>query len=150
MKFGSLSGFWMCKEHSCPLSPYLGLSRTLEVSEWNLAFWSWFGYGHWSLIYLWSKFWLSILILKVQRTFMSFKSSFWALEVAGGFWQGLGILILIWIWSLVFDTIEKLWGLYTYKSPVIIFPFCHLEGANRRDVLNSCPIGHVWFKTSLS
>ena len=62
-----------------------------------------FGYGHWSLIYSWSDFWLSILILKVQRTSMSFKSSFGALEDAGGSWLGVGILIFIWIWSLVFD-----------------------------------------------
>ena len=35
---------------------------------------------------------------------MSFKSSFGALEDAGGSSLGFGILILIWIWSLVFDT----------------------------------------------
>ena len=102
--FGSLSWFWRCKEHPCPLSPHLGLWRTLEVPDWGLASWSWFGYGHWSLIHPWSEFWLSILILKVQRTSMSFKSSFGALEDAGGSWLGFGILILIWIWSLVFDT----------------------------------------------
>merc|ERR1711954_569072 len=45
----------------------------------------------------------SILILKVQRTSISFKSSFGALEDAGGSWPGFGILILICIWSLVFD-----------------------------------------------
>ena len=55
-------------------------------------------------MYPWSEFWLSILILKVQRTSMSFKSSFGALEDAGGSWLGFGILILIWICSLVFDT----------------------------------------------
>ena len=44
------------------------------------------------------------LILKVQRTSMSFKSSFRALEDAGGSRLEFGILILIWIWSLVFDT----------------------------------------------
>ena len=103
MNFGSLSWLWRCKEHPCPLSPHLGLWRTLEVPDWGLASWSWFGYGHWSLIYPWSEFWLSILILKVQRTSMSFKSSFGALEDAGGSWLGFGILILIWIWSLVFD-----------------------------------------------
>ena len=53
---------------------------------------------------IWSKFWTSILIMKVQRTFMSFKSSFGALEDAGGSWLGFGILIMIWIWSLVFCT----------------------------------------------
>ena len=102
--FGSLSWFWRCKEHPCPLSPHLGLWRMLEVPDWGLVSWSWFEYGCWSLIHPWSKFWLSILILKMQRTSMSFKSSFGALEDAGGSWLGFGILILIWIWSLVFDT----------------------------------------------
>ena len=46
----------------------------------------------------------SILILKVQRTSMSFKSYFGALEDAGGSWMGFGIYFLIWIWSLVFGT----------------------------------------------
>ena len=101
--FGSPSWFWRCKEHTCPSSPDWGLWRMLEVPDWGMTSWSWFGYGHWSLIYPWSKFWLSILILKVQRTSMSFKSSFGALEDAGGSWLGLDILILIWIWSLVFD-----------------------------------------------
>ena len=73
-----------------------------EVPDWGLASWYWFRYGHWSLVHTYSKFWLSILILKVQRTYMSFKSSFGALEDAGGSWLGFGILILIWIWSLVF------------------------------------------------
>ena len=69
----------------------------------GLASWLWFGYGHLHLIDPWSKFWLSILILKVQRTSMSFKSSVLALEDGGGSWLGFGILIVIWIWSLVFD-----------------------------------------------
>ena len=34
---------------------------------------------------------------------MSFESSFGALEDTGGSRLGFGILILIWIWSLVFD-----------------------------------------------
>ena len=102
--FGSLSWFWRWKEHTCPWSPHLKIWRMLQVPDWGLASWSWFWYSHWSLIHSWSKFWLSILILKVQRTSMSFKSSFWAVDDAGGSWLGLGILILIWIWSLVFDT----------------------------------------------
>ena len=101
--FNPLSWFSWCKEHPCPLCPDLGLWRKLEVPDWGLESWSWFGYGHWSLIHPWSKFWLSILILKVQRISMSFTSWFWALEDAGGSWLGFGILILIWIWSLVFD-----------------------------------------------
>ena len=38
--FGSLSWFWRCKEHPCPLSPHLGLWKTLEVPYWGLAYWS--------------------------------------------------------------------------------------------------------------
>ena len=100
---GSLSQFWRCKEHPHHLSPDLGLWRTLEVPDLGFLSLSWFGYSHWSLIQPWYKFWLCILILKVQRTFMSFKSSFRALEDAGCSWLGFGILILIRIWSMVFD-----------------------------------------------
>ena len=60
--FGSLSWFWRCKEHPCPLSPLSGFLRMLEVPDWGMTSLSWFGYGHWSLIHLWSKFWLSVLI----------------------------------------------------------------------------------------
>ena len=100
--FGSLSRFWRCKENPCPLTPHLGLWRTLEVPDWSLASGSWFGYGHWSLIHPRSEFWLFILIFKVQRTFMSFKSTFGDFEETGGSWLGFCILILILIWSLVF------------------------------------------------
>ena len=89
---------------ACSLSPHLGLWRTLKIPDWGLTSWSWPEYGHWSLRHPWSEFWLSILLLKVQRTSMSFKSSFGALEDAGGSWLGFGILIIIWIWSLVFST----------------------------------------------
>ena len=78
-----------------------------------LESWSWFGYGHWSLIHPCYEFWLSSLILKVQRISMSFKSWFGALEDAGGSWLGFGILIVIWIWSLVFGTpIFRILALY--------------------------------------
>ena len=89
---GSLSWFCRGKKHQCPLSPNLGIWRSLEVPDW--------GWGCWS----WSIFWLCFLILKVQWTSMSFKSSFGALEDAEGSWLGFGILVLIWIWSLVFET----------------------------------------------
>ena len=69
---GSLSWFWRCKEHACPLSPDFGLWRILEVPDWGLASWSWSGYGHWSLVHQWFEFRLPILIVKVQRTFISF------------------------------------------------------------------------------
>ena len=64
----AVSKFWRCKWHQCPLSPQLGLWRMLQVSDWGLAPWTWFWYGCWSLIYPLSKFWLSIWILKMQRT----------------------------------------------------------------------------------
>ena len=95
VSFGSLSWLWRCEEHSYPLSPHFGLWRILEFSDWDLAYWSWLGYFHWSLIQPWSEFWLFILVLKVQRTSMSLKSSFGALEDAGGFWLGFFIFILI-------------------------------------------------------
>ena len=104
LNFGSLSWFWRCKEYPCPLSPQIGLWRTLEVPDWGLVTLSWFRYGHWSLIDPCSEFWLSILILKVQRTSMSFKSSFGALDNAEGSWLRFCILILILIRSLFFDT----------------------------------------------
>ena len=87
----------------------------LEVPDWGLASWSAFGYGHWSLIHPWSEFWLSILILKVQRTSMSFKSSSGALEDAGDSWLGFAILIFqmfltgVWHLDLDLDMVTGLW-----------------------------------------
>ena len=43
--FGSLTWFWRCKEHPCPLSPHLGLWRMLEVPDWILQSWSLIEYG---------------------------------------------------------------------------------------------------------
>ena len=103
--FGFLSCFLRCKEDPCPLSPDLGLWRRLKVPDSGLESWPWFGYGQWSLKHPCSTYWLSILILKVQRTAMSFRSLFGALEDAGGSWLGFGILISIWIRSLLFDTL---------------------------------------------
>ena len=111
--FCPISRFWRCKEHICPLSPHLELWRMLENPDLGFASWHWFGYGHWSLTYPWSRFLLSILIFKVQRTLMSLKSWYWAFGVTGGSWLGFGILILIWIWSLVFGRpIFQILGLY--------------------------------------
>ena len=50
-KFCSLSWFWRCKEHTCPLSTKVGLWRILEVPYRNLASWPWFLYDCWSLIH---------------------------------------------------------------------------------------------------
>ena len=96
--FDSLSWFWRCKEHPGPVSPDSGVWRMQEVPDWDLACWSWLLYGEWFLIHPYSEFFRSILILKVQRTSVSFKSSFVALEGPEGSWLGCGILILIWIW----------------------------------------------------
>ena len=85
--FGSLSWFWMCKEHLCPLSPDVAIWRMMDIPDWDLASWSWFGYSHWSS--------------------MSFKSSFGAFEDAEGSWLRFVILIIIhkeslWSAKLVF------------------------------------------------
>ena len=53
------------------------------------------------------------------------KSSYRALEDAGGSWLGFGILIMIWIWSLIFGTI-MFWILALYL---------HFEDANNIHVL---------------
>ena len=66
------------------LNPDLGLWMMLEAPDQGLAFLSLFGYGQWSLIHPFAEFRLSITILRVQREFMSFKSSCGALEDAGG------------------------------------------------------------------
>ena len=103
LSFGSLSWFWRCKAHPCPLSPDLGLWWGLEATERGFTSWSWFEYGHLSLIQPWSELQLFILIFKMQRTSMSFKALVGALEDAGGSWLGFGILILLWIWSWVLE-----------------------------------------------
>ena len=92
----------------CPFSPLLDLWRTLEVPDWGLGSWSWFGYGHWSLMHPWSKYLDFLLILKVQRTYMSFKYflGLWrTLEVpdwglASWSWFGYGH------WSLIYPLPE--------------------------------------------
>ena len=53
---------------------WFGHWRRLEVLRWGLSSWSLFGYFHWSLLHPCSELELSILILKVQRSFKSFKS----------------------------------------------------------------------------
>ena len=95
---------FMMQRTSMTFKSWYGILRMLEVSDWCLVSWSRFLCVPWSLINPRSKFQLSILILKVQRTSMSFKSLFGALEDAGGSWLGFGMLILIWIWSMFFYT----------------------------------------------
>ena len=67
--------------------------RALEDTggpDWGLASWFWFGYGHWSLIHPCSEFFLSVLILKVQRTSRSIKSWYAILVGVRGSWLGIG------------------------------------------------------------
>ena len=75
----------------------------LDVPELDFGSQSWIGHSHWYLIHQCSKFVPSLLVLKVQQTSMSFKSWFGVLENAEDSWLRFGILILIWICSLVSD-----------------------------------------------
>ena len=70
-------------------SSFLALENAGD-SCWGLASWSWIGYDHWSLIHPWPEFWLSILILKVQRPSIFFKSWIGAFEDAGSSLMGFG------------------------------------------------------------
>ena len=58
---------WRCKEKLCPCSPDFGLWGMLEVPDWGLSSWPWFGYGHGSLIYPFFEFNLAILILRCKE-----------------------------------------------------------------------------------
>ena len=91
---------------------YFGALEDIKVPDWGVSLWSWFGYGPQSLTTDDPKFG-SILVLKVQRTSMSFKSWFEALGDAGCSWLGFCILILIGIWSVVFYTL-MIWIFYLY------------------------------------
>ena len=83
----------------------LGLWGMLEVPDWGLASWLWFEIDHWSLTHPWSEFGLSILIFKVQRTSISFKSSFWL-------WRTLKFPDLGWHLDLDFDMVTGLWYIH--------------------------------------
>ena len=100
--FGSLSWFRRCKEHPCPLSHQLGLWRMLEVPDWGLASWSWFGYGQWSLIYLWSEFWLYLDFEGAKNIHV-----LWVLIWGfGGCWR---FLIGVWHPDIDLDLVTGLW-----------------------------------------
>ena len=60
------------------------LWKMISVLECGLESLSWFWYDNWSLMHPWFEFWQFTLILKVQRTSMTFKSSSGALEDTGG------------------------------------------------------------------
>ena len=111
--FCSLSIFLRFKEHTCHLSPHLGLRWMLEVPHLGLVSWSWFGYGLWSLVFDTPICLILALYLGFEgsKRSMSCKSSFESLEGTWGSWLGICILILIWIWSLVFHTpMIRIWA----------------------------------------
>ena len=101
---GSLSWFCRCKAISCLLSPDLELWRMLEAGVWHL---------HLNLemvtcLWVWCTLVLNLGSLssfwRCKEHLCPLKSWLGALEDAGGSWLGLGIIFLIWIWLLIFDT----------------------------------------------
>ena len=102
--FCSLSWFLRCKEHTCPLSPNLGLWRMLQFLDWGLSSGSWLRivHGYWysrvlnfdSLSWFW----------RCKEHPCSLSPYFWALEDTEVTWLRFGVLILNWIESLIFDT----------------------------------------------
>ena len=96
--------FCRVQRKSMSLSPDLVLWRMLEAPGLGLESWSWFVYGHWSLILPCSEFHLSIFILKVHRTSLTTESWYGALKNTGGSLLGFSTFILIWIFSPFFDT----------------------------------------------
>ena len=102
----------------------------MKVPDWILAYWEWFEYGHWSLTHLLSKFWLSILILKVQRTSMSFKSSFGDLEKCWRFLTG--------VWDLYhdLDMVTSLWFTHVLNFGSLSWLWKCKE--------HLCPFSHDW------
>ena len=93
-----------------------GANNIMSFKSWFVAFedaWSsWLGFGILILILIWSLVFTTPIIhilalyldFKAQGTSISLKSLFGALEDTGGSWLEFGILIFIWIWSLVFST----------------------------------------------
>ena len=100
-----LTGVWYLglDFESCPVSPNFGLWRPLEVPDLVMALWFSYGYDCWSVIHQWFELWFSIQILKMQSTYMSFKSLFGALEDPGGSRLGFGIWILLLVLLQIFD-----------------------------------------------
>ena len=99
--FVPLSRFWRCKEYQCPLSPDLELWLMLEVPGWSLVSWSWFAYG----LYL---------HIEGAKKIYDFQMRIWIFRGCWSFLTGVSILILIFIWSMVFDTL-------IFKSLINIF-----------------------------
>ena len=114
----SLSWFWRCKEHPSPINPDLGVWRKLKVPNWRLGSWSWFGYGHWSLIHQGSEFWLYLDFEGAKDIHVLYLSPdlglWWGLEVpdmglACGSWFWYGY------WSLIHPYSEFRLSIFTVK-----------------------------------
>ena len=79
--------------------------------------WIWLGYQ--SFIHPLSKIWLSIFILKIQRSSMSFKFKFGTLEDARAYWPGLESWSLFGYghWSLIHPC-SKFWRCMEHVCPL--------------------------------
>ena len=115
---------WILSFVRCPMFQILALCpdfegakkiHDLEVLIWGFGGRWWFMTEVWYLdldlnmvIGLWytydPKFSSLSWFWRYKEQPCSFRSWFGVLEDAGGFWLGFGILILIWMWSVVFDT----------------------------------------------
>ena len=89
------------QKHPCPSSPVFGFGWRFLAGCWDLSLDLDITTGLWYSHFF--TFYACILTLKVKRSTMSLMSRVGALEDAGDSWLGFGILVLIWIWSLVFD-----------------------------------------------
>ena len=78
-----------------PWSHGLELWRTLEVPNWSLGSWSWWGEVKNVPNNLFSEIQLYTFNKMVQRTLMSLKSWSGVVEDSGGSWPGLRFLIMI-------------------------------------------------------
>ena len=104
LKSGSLSCFWRCKEYPCPLSP-----------DWRFEGPLWFLFGilhneyDSDRVIVFDTLMFPILAVYLEsestRNFNVLHIMIEALKEAKNYWVGYGILILIWIMSMVFDTI---------------------------------------------
>ena len=80
-KFGlSILILKVVQRTSMSFKPWLGALDNSGGSSLRFGSWSWFRHENWSFIHPWPKFWLPILMWKVQRSFVSFKFWFLALE----------------------------------------------------------------------
>ena len=84
-----IDSLWLWRGHPCIMPFRIIYIRMIFI--WGINSYS-YSYSHWSLIHKCFEFLLSILILNVQRTSISFKSWFEEWEFAGSVWLRFGIL----------------------------------------------------------